>query len=209
MPVYETLDYSFIGRHSESSRAWPVSMGFGIGPPVRPMRDSQMGRHWETDRCLNPAFVLGYRAFIDDATSKLMKLRLVPSESTDSHFGALQGYLNDHGWPCRVYSDKHTVFRVNKPNAKGGSGIHEKRNFHALLTSRHLMDPKALLDLWKMDEIPACGEGMKPAQGFLISCGRAVDRLGLEAPADHIIQTTAAYMALVEHGDGCDSCNED
>jgi hypothetical protein len=28
--------------------------------------------------------------FIDDATSKLMQLRFVPSESTDSYFGALQ-----------------------------------------------------------------------------------------------------------------------
>jgi hypothetical protein len=39
--------------------------------------------------------------------------------------------------------------------------------------------------------------------------GRAVDRLGLEEPADRITQTTAAYMALGEHGDGCDSSNDD
>src|SRR5258707_7946598 len=61
--------------------------------------------------------------FVDDATSKLMQLRFVPSESTDSYFGALQGYLNDHGCPVAFYSDKHTVFRVNKPEAKGGSGM--------------------------------------------------------------------------------------
>ena len=61
--------------------------------------------------------------FIDDATSKLMQLRFVPSESTDSYFCALQGYLNDHGCPVAFYSDKHTVFRVNKPDAKGGSGM--------------------------------------------------------------------------------------
>jgi len=61
--------------------------------------------------------------FIDDATSKLMQLRFVPSESTDSYFGALQGYLNDHGCPVAFYSDKHTVFRVNKPDAGGGSGM--------------------------------------------------------------------------------------
>jgi hypothetical protein len=61
--------------------------------------------------------------FIDDATSKLMQLRFVPSESTDSYFGALQGYLNDHGCPVAFYSDKHTVFRVNKPDAKGGQGM--------------------------------------------------------------------------------------
>ena len=61
--------------------------------------------------------------FIDDATSKLMQLRFVPSESTDSYFSALQGYLNDHGCPVAFYSDKHTVFRVNRPDAMGGSPI--------------------------------------------------------------------------------------
>ena len=61
--------------------------------------------------------------FIDDATSKLMQLRFVPSESTDSYFAALDGYLTTHGCPTAFYSDKHTVFRVNKPDAKGGSGM--------------------------------------------------------------------------------------
>jgi hypothetical protein len=61
--------------------------------------------------------------FIDDATSKLMQLRFVPSESTDSYFEALDGYLTTHGCPVAFYSDKHTVFRVNKPDAKGGSGM--------------------------------------------------------------------------------------
>jgi hypothetical protein len=61
--------------------------------------------------------------FIDDATSKLMRLRFVPSESTDSYFAALKEYVNDLGCPVAFYSDKHTVFRVNKPDAKGGSGM--------------------------------------------------------------------------------------
>ena len=61
--------------------------------------------------------------FIDDATSKLMQLRFVPSESTDSYFEALTGYLTEHGCPTAFYSDKHTVFRVNRPDAKGGSGM--------------------------------------------------------------------------------------
>jgi hypothetical protein len=60
---------------------------------------------------------------IDEATSRLMQLRFVPSESTDSYFEALQGYLHAHGCPVAFYSDKHTVFRVNRPDATGGSGI--------------------------------------------------------------------------------------
>ena len=61
--------------------------------------------------------------FIDDATSRLMQLRFVPSESTDSYFKALEGYLEAYGCPVAFYSDKHSVFRVNKPDAKGGSGM--------------------------------------------------------------------------------------
>ncbi len=61
--------------------------------------------------------------FIDDATSSLMQLRFVASESTGSYFEALQGYLATHGCPVAFYSDKHSVFRVNKADAQGGSGM--------------------------------------------------------------------------------------
>jgi hypothetical protein len=61
--------------------------------------------------------------FIDDATSSLMHLRFVKSESTLSYFGALEGYLMDHGRPVAFYSDKHTVFRVAQQGAKSGYGI--------------------------------------------------------------------------------------
>jgi transposase len=61
--------------------------------------------------------------FIDDATSKIMQLRFVPSESTDSYFEVLRGYLDVHGCPVAFYSDKHSVFRINKPEAKGGQGM--------------------------------------------------------------------------------------
>ena len=60
--------------------------------------------------------------FIDDATGKLMQLRFVPSESTSSYFDCLRGYLDAHGCPVAFYSDKHTVFRINR-DAKGGSGM--------------------------------------------------------------------------------------
>jgi hypothetical protein len=40
----------------------------------------------------------------------------VPSESTFSYFEALESYLLKHGRPVAFYSDKHSVFRVPKPN---------------------------------------------------------------------------------------------
>jgi hypothetical protein len=61
--------------------------------------------------------------FIDDATSRLMQLRFVPSESTESYFETLQGYLDAHGCPVAFYSDKHSVFRVLRKDAKGGQGM--------------------------------------------------------------------------------------
>ena len=61
--------------------------------------------------------------FIDDATTKLMQLRFVASESTASYFQALHDYLNAHGCPVAFYSDKHSVFRVARREAKGGQGM--------------------------------------------------------------------------------------
>ena len=46
------------------------------------------------------------------------------SESTFSYFEALEGYLHNHGRPVAFYSDKHTVFRVAKEDAKGGARYH-------------------------------------------------------------------------------------
>ncbi len=61
--------------------------------------------------------------FIDDATGKLMQLLFVRSESTFSYFAALELYLKTHGRPVAFYSDKHSVFRVTKQDAKGGQGM--------------------------------------------------------------------------------------
>lgn len=61
--------------------------------------------------------------FVDDATGRLMELRFVVSESTFSYFGALEAYLRRHGRPLAFYSDKHTVFRVARKEAKGGQGM--------------------------------------------------------------------------------------
>jgi transposase len=61
--------------------------------------------------------------FIDDATGKLMQLRFVRSESAFSYFEALELYLKGHGAPVAFYSDKHSVFRVAKKDAKGGQGM--------------------------------------------------------------------------------------
>ncbi len=61
--------------------------------------------------------------FVDDATGALMELRFCESESAFSYFAAMRAYLEQHGKPVALYSDKAGVFRVNKKEAHGGAGI--------------------------------------------------------------------------------------
>ena len=57
--------------------------------------------------------------FIDDATSRLMALRLVEAETTEAYLRTLRGYLDQYGRPVAVYSDKHSIFRVNLKDREG------------------------------------------------------------------------------------------
>jgi hypothetical protein len=50
-------------------------------------------------------------------------LRLVPSESAFTYFETLKDYLGSQGRPLAFYSDKHSIFRISKPQAEGGQGM--------------------------------------------------------------------------------------
>lgn len=51
-----------------------------------------------------------------------MELLFVKSESTFSYFEATRHYIDKHGKPLALYSDKAGVFRVNNKHATGGEG---------------------------------------------------------------------------------------
>ncbi len=51
-----------------------------------------------------------------------MQLLFVKSESTFTYFEATRGYIEKHGKPLALYSDKASVFRINNKNATGGDG---------------------------------------------------------------------------------------
>ena len=71
--------------------------------------------------------------YVDDATSRLMHLKLVETESTFDYFQATREYLEAHGKPVAFYSDKHGVFRVNSTGAVQGDGMTQfGRSLHAL-----------------------------------------------------------------------------
>ncbi|WP_218821574.1 ISNCY family transposase [Sphingobium sp. Z007] len=61
--------------------------------------------------------------YIDDATSELMHLRMVESESTFAYMEATRAYIEQHGKPVAFYSDKHSVFRNARASAARGDGM--------------------------------------------------------------------------------------
>ena len=61
--------------------------------------------------------------FVDDATGALMELRSCESESVFSYFAAMRSYLEQHGKPVALYSDKATIFRVNRKEPHSGAGV--------------------------------------------------------------------------------------
>ena len=118
----------------ETLRGWMVEAGLWLSRQQRRrfhqprLRREALGElvqidgsehRWFEDRA-DPCTLL---VFIDDATGRLMQLRFVRSESAFAYFEALQGYLEAHGCPVAFYSDKHSVFRVARQNAKGGQGM--------------------------------------------------------------------------------------
>ena len=74
--------------------------------------------------------------FVDDATSRLMELRFVASESTFAYFEALKAYLRRHGKPVAFYSDKHSIFRVSNENAVSGNGMTQSECARKLAKNR-------------------------------------------------------------------------
>src|ERR1700712_4835416 len=61
--------------------------------------------------------------FIDDATSRLMTLHFTATESTFSYFEATRRYIEQHGKPMALYSDKASVFSANHRKSTADKGI--------------------------------------------------------------------------------------
>lgn len=59
--------------------------------------------------------------FIDDATSELMALRFVDTETTFGYMGALEQYILEHGLPAAIYSDRHSIFHVSRGDRQDAS----------------------------------------------------------------------------------------
>ena len=55
--------------------------------------------------------------FIDDATGKLTQLRFMHTETTPGYMRVLHDHILAHGVPVALYSDKHSIFRINAKDA--------------------------------------------------------------------------------------------
>jgi transposase-like protein len=124
-----------LGLSVETLRHWMIEDGLWIPRTRREPRIQQPRRRrpcrgeliqidgsdheWFEERAARCTLLV----FVDDATSALMELLFCESESAFSYFAAMRSYLEQHGKPVALYSDKAGVFRVNKKEAHGGTGI--------------------------------------------------------------------------------------
>ena len=129
------LERHEIGLSVTAIRRWMIDGGLWVPRKKRqlqihqprPRRDSfgelvqidGSDHHWFEDRGPRCSLLV----FIDDATGRLMELRFAQSESTFDYFLATRRYIEQHGKPVAFYSDKHSVFRVNKVGATSGTGM--------------------------------------------------------------------------------------
>src|SRR3984957_18070815 len=119
----------------ETLRQWMMADGLWVDrrhklpSPHQPRRRREcLGELVQIDGSEHPCFENGGEtctllAFVDDATSRLMQLRFVASESAFDYFRATRDYLETHGKPVAFYSDKHSLFRVNAKDAIGGDRV--------------------------------------------------------------------------------------
>jgi transposase len=113
----------------ESARQLMIAAGYwkprkGAALSVHPMRErrARLGElvqidgsphDWfegRADRCT-------LLVFIDDATGNLMQLRFAPTETTLGYMYTLHDHIVAHGLLVALYSDKHSIFRINAKEA--------------------------------------------------------------------------------------------
>ena len=59
--------------------------------------------------------------FIDDATGRLLQLWFAPSETTAAYMFVLRRHLERYGRPVALYSDRHSIFRINQVEPANGA----------------------------------------------------------------------------------------
>ncbi len=104
----------FMGRHREGAKIC-----------VHPMRqrrarlgeliqiDGSPAHAWFEERGASCTLLV----FIDAATGTLMQLRFTPTEATLGYMHTLHDHIAAHGVPVALYSERHSIFRINAKDA--------------------------------------------------------------------------------------------
>lgn len=115
----------------ETVRRLQMSSGLWIPRKLRPVKIHQprvrracFGEMVQIDGCDHRWFEERAPActaivYVDDATSRLMVVRFGGAESTFAYFEATREYIDRFGKPLAFYSDKASVFRINRPTTSG------------------------------------------------------------------------------------------
>jgi len=119
----------------ETLRHWMIDAGLWVPRSQRPRRVHQprrrrsgLGELVQIDGCEHAWFEdrgpkCTLLVYVDDATSRLMELRFVASESAFDYFTSTRAYLERHGKPVAFYSDKASIFRVASPGNSKRPGV--------------------------------------------------------------------------------------
>lgn len=111
----------------ETLRLWMIEAGLwrakpGRGQRLHPPRPRRprLGELVQIDGSVHDWFEgRGARctliAFIDDAASRVMLAGFVPAETSQAYLTMLQTYVETHGCPVALYSDRHGIFTKHDP----------------------------------------------------------------------------------------------
>ena len=61
--------------------------------------------------------------FIDDASGRILFMRFYPAETSEAYMDGMRHYLAKYGRPVSFYSDKDSVFRINREEVKLALGL--------------------------------------------------------------------------------------
>ncbi len=119
----------------ETVRTWMIESGLWVPRKLRErqvfqprQRRACRGELVQIDGCEHDWFEgrgpkCSLLVYVDDATSEIVQMRFVRSESTFDYFEATKAYLKVHGRPVAFYSDRHSIFTKAKKRAKEFGGL--------------------------------------------------------------------------------------
>ena len=81
---------------------------------------------------------------MDDATTRLLATGFYEAETTEAHMRTTRAHLEAHGRPVAYYSDRYSVFRVNRKRSARSVPTQFSRALRTLdIASIHARSPQA------------------------------------------------------------------